>query len=71
MITEFDITEAQIIALRLTLDWDEQEGDVIICDVALGMLSGATIGGYRYNRGTARQHCARLLNAREAARRAS
>lgn len=64
MISALTITDEQIMELRRTLDWDEDEATILVCDCALGVLSGVRIGHRRYNRGKAREKCAEILNER-------
>lgn len=63
MLTAETITDEQILALRSSLNWDDDEFDIIVCDIALGVISRARLGRKRFNRGDARKHCARILNA--------
>lgn len=66
-LTADTITDEQIIALRASLDFDEDHHDVIVCDVALEILRSARLGRRRWTRTKARARCAEILNAQPGA----
>lgn len=70
-LTAETVTDEQILELHKE-GWQRSDDDVdhlvIICDVAIGSLKSARLGGRKWNRHKARAHCAKLLNTRRVAR---